>query len=171
LGRADFEPKTGMKVNERFRAMQAAATQAVHDDPGRLGAPWDIEGGPEVNDPAAHRVLSAREADPLDLAHRQPPDAWPAPDAKPAPDLSLLFAVDSQGIVCRRGMLVVTLWPPLVSADPRINHHALAIQRQFVTQNVAVSMTGLVVGAERPRVEYKATPRVNVTDNGVTRIG
>jgi hypothetical protein len=171
LGLAGFKPDSGMEVNKRFRAMQTAAAEAIHHDPGRHVTPWDVEKRPGVNDFAAPCVLSARERDPLHLAHRHAPNTWPPPDAKLAPDLRLLFAVDSQGIVCRRRALVVALRPRLVGADPRINHHAPAMQRQFVTQNVAVSMTGLVVGAERPRVEDEATLRLRVSNYGVTRIG
>ena len=62
-----------------------------------------------MNNTSAPPVLSAREAHPLDLAHRQPPDVWPARDPKRAPDLGLLFTVDAQGIVCGSRTLVVAL--------------------------------------------------------------
>src|SRR6516162_9539662 len=63
LGLAGFKPDSGMEVNKRFRAMQTAAAEAIHHDPGRHVTPWDVENRPGVNDFAAPCVLSARERD------------------------------------------------------------------------------------------------------------
>ena len=96
------------------------------------------------------------------------PHSWTAPDAKARPDFGLLFTVDAQSVVRRCGALVVPVGASLVGAHAGVDHHPAAVQRQFVTEDIAMAVAGLVVRPQLAAVENQAALGTRVTHYAIT---
>src|SRR5437764_4973587 len=96
-------------------------------------------------------------------------DLRTAPHAKARPGFSLFFPINAQGVVRRRGTLIVPFITVLISADTGVDYYALAVQRKLVTEYIAMTMARLIIGPKRATVENQAASRSRVPNHGIPR--
>src|SRR5207237_4912752 len=104
------------------------------------------------------------------LASCESPDFRAAPHTKACPDFSLIFCIDANRVVRCCGTLIASLGTRLVSTHAGVNHHALAVQRKFVTEDIGMTVSGLVVGPQQSAVENQTASRARGANHGVPRI-
>src|SRR6266576_4148048 len=94
-------------------------------------------------------------------------DTGAAPHAKARPGFSLIFSIDANRVVCCCGTLIASLGARLVSTHAGVNHHALAVQRKFLTKDIGMPVAGLVVGPQRSTVENQTASRARSANHSV----
>src|SRR5207249_5128884 len=96
-------------------------------------------------------------------------DMRTASHAKARPGFSLIFPINAQGVVCRRGTFIVPFITALVSADTGVDYYALAVQRKLVTEYIAMTMARLIIGPKRATVKNQAASRSRVPNHRIPR--
>src|SRR5438270_13679773 len=94
-------------------------------------------------------------------------DTGPASHAKARPDFSLVFSIDANRVVRCCGSLIASLGARLVSTHAGVIHHALAVQRRFVTEAIGMPVAGLVVRPQRSAIENQTSTRARGANHSV----